>query len=224
MVHAQTVYRLEAREERVVPGHVWRPAGEYRGVTAGVYSPGLVRAYPHPLLVVLCEPLYDRPGRRYTDEVIWECEGEIILWGACQVACRELAACRRIVPPPVTPEQRARFAIHCALRVYDGPGFADWARERLDGKEAVLERVLWVMSKLPRRSDDRAASAAYDALLASLLMEGYWRTGLMTRWIVGKADRVVDDYGYDLVAHAAYSASQVKPIDLLAIARRAVRI
>jgi hypothetical protein len=102
-------------------------------------SPGFIHAYTHPLLAVLLNPIHaDIP-----DPVLWECEGEVSLTDhGCKVGCRRLTTVRRIPLPPVSLEQRVRFAILCGKAVCSDPQWLRWADGWLDGRDRT-EASAW---------------------------------------------------------------------------------
>lgn len=89
-------------------------------------SPTVLHAYASPLLAVLLAPIHVS----FDDMRLWEAEGEIAVSDGTKVGCKTLTTVREIPLPTVTTEQRVKFAILCALEVYDDPAFAAWASAR----------------------------------------------------------------------------------------------
>ena len=90
---------------------------------------------------------------------LWECEGIVGLENADKVGCTSLTTLQRMCKPLVTLTQRRKFAILCALEVYElwskydtDKAWYNWAEGWLNGKRAA--RAAW---------DARAAWAAGDA-------------------------------------------------------------
>ena len=91
----------------------------------------VIHAYRHPLLAVLLNPIHTD----FHKIRLWEAEGEVVADDGLKVGCKELTTVKRIRVPKITTEQRVRFAILCALEVYNDRDFAKWAEAWLDGSD-----------------------------------------------------------------------------------------
>lgn len=121
---------------------------------------GWLHYYEHPLLAVLLNPVHADfwPAR------LWECrpEGSIKHDRGLKSGCTQLTTLREIPLPEVTPEQRVRFAIFCALAVNRSPAFVAWAEKWVSGADRTGESAEWAAVSVKR-----AAEAAESAIGAS---------------------------------------------------------
>jgi len=101
------------------------------GEGATLCTEDVIHAYKNPLLALLLNPIHadiEKPQ-------LWEAEGEIVADDGLKIGCKELTTIKRIRVPKITTEHRVRFAILCALEVYDNKEFAHWAKSWMDGSD-----------------------------------------------------------------------------------------
>jgi len=89
----------------------------------------VIHAYRSPLLAILLNPLHTQ----IENPILWEAKGRVVADDSLKVGCKQLTTIQKIELPKVTTEQKARFAILCALEVYKDEKFAEWAKAWLDG-------------------------------------------------------------------------------------------
>ena len=112
-------------------------------------SSGVLHYYTSPEQAVLFNPIHaDIPSPRlFRVEIDREvdCDG-------LKGCCHSMTLLEELPLPVITTEQRAAFAIRCALEVYTDPAFVRWAEAWLSGED---------------RSADAARAAAYAANAAA---------------------------------------------------------
>ena len=150
------LYKLTDEKGRTYGGCQW---GE--GVTHTVSGegelcgPGWIHAYTDPLLAVLLNPIH---GNFPSDTMhLWECEGEVGKTDhGLKVGCTACTTVRQLDVPQVTAEQRVRFGLLCAMRVYTDPGWVVWAQGWLSGEDRTESAA--------RAAASAARSAAWSAV------------------------------------------------------------
>jgi hypothetical protein len=127
---------------------------------------------------------------------LWESRGD----GNCKddrglkIGFAKLTTIKELPLPEVTITQRVAFGILCTLEVEESPGWRKWAKRWLSGT-------------------DRSRAAAYAAYAA---------------YAAAAADAYAADAAYTAAAAAAAAdaaaADAEKPLDLIAIARKAMEV
>jgi len=216
-----TLYKLTTQDRKTRAGCwnecVWGPGVSHSGTGKGeLCGPGFIHAYTHPLLAVLLNPIH----ADLSDPLLWEAEGEVVKAGCgLKVGCVTLTTVRPLPVPSVTTEQRVRFAVLCAKRVYTDPNWNKWADRWLSGEDrsgsAAFDAIYAAQrGRRPRaRPAGAARAAAADAARAA-------------RYAATVADYDCADYDYDVLdaaATVAAYATAAKPLDLIALAEEACR-
>ena len=143
-----TIYKLTDQDMRTYGGYQWGLGKARRTDGSGALcGSGWLHCYSDPLLAEMLNPIHaninhprcfvGRGGGRKVDDkglkagYTWMClDAEVPVLG-------------------VTTEQRCRFAILCALAVYDNERFAAWAHNWLTGADrseaaaGAAERAAW---------------------------------------------------------------------------------
>ena len=118
-------------------------------------SPGALHYYTSPEQAVLFNPIHaDIPSPRlFRVEIDREvdCDG-------LKGCCHSMTLLEELPLPVITTEQRAAFAIRCALEVYTDPAFVRWAEAWLSGEDR---------STAAAHAAAYAAGAAYAAARAA---------------------------------------------------------
>ena len=114
-------------------------------------TPTCIHFYEDELLAALMNPAHGN----FKDPLAFrfEPEGKVVSDGT-RSGCRAGTTMERVSIPIVSRNQRIRFAILCALEVYEERGFVEWANGWLSGKDRTT------------KSAYDAAYAAYDAAYA----------------------------------------------------------
>lgn len=174
------LYKLTDENGRTYGGCQWGPGVTNTAPGNGpLCSPAWIHAYTDPLLAVMLNSIHGN----FAAPRLWECEGEI---GAndrgLKVGCTTLTTLREIPVPAVTTEQRVKFAILCALQVYNAPAFVDWAQAWLDGTDQSMStaRAAWVA-----RAAAWAAWAAWAAGSTAWAARAAWAAG-SAAWAASK--------------------------------------
>jgi hypothetical protein len=175
------LYKLTDRSGRTRPGCTnetqWGEGVTHTATGAGgLCTNGVIHAYRDPLLAILLNPV----NGNYADFLLWEADGfDVVEEHADKIGVRSLTTLRRIPAPKVTTEHRVRFAIGCALRIYDGPQFITWASDWLANTNRAArsaraaatwaaEAAVWWRA----RGSVMAARAAAEAALSAAAARG----------------------------------------------------
>jgi hypothetical protein len=174
-------------------------------------SRGWLHAYEHPLLAVLHNPIHGEFG---SEMRLFEAEasGKIKRDGQMKLGCTELTLLKEIEIPKITTEQRIRYAILCAKKVYKNGKFTTWA-DRWISKEDRSERAAAAAARAARAT--AAARAAWAAERAAAAARAAARAAEAAR-------AAVDKKAAAAAARAAARATAcVNKINLLEIAEEA---
>ena len=100
-------------------------------------GPGWLHCYSDPLLAVLLNPIhadYENP-RLFRARVGRKSKHDHGL----KYGYTKMTLIEEIPVPAISTEQRVRFAILCAMKVYRDPGFVQWGENWLSGKDRSAE-------------------------------------------------------------------------------------
>ena len=190
------VYKLTDQNMQTYNGCKW-VLGEEK-TTSGegeLCGPGWLHCYSDPLLAVLLNPIhadYENP-RLFRAHVGGTSKPDHGL----KSGYTKMTLIEEIPVPAISTEQRVRFAILCAMKVYRNPGFVQWGENWLSGKD---------------RSAEAAARAAWAA-------EAAWAA--WAAWAAAEAAEAVRAAA-EAAAWAAAEAAAEAEIDLISIAHEAV--
>ena len=207
------LYKLTNGDGQSYGGTQWGKGITHKaiGLGTGLCTKDVIHAYKSPLLALLLNPTHANISKPQ----LWEAEGEIVADDGLKVGCKELTTVKRMRVPKITTEHRVRFAILCALEVYDDGKFRAWARAWLDGSDrskaaaetvARAARAVW-----PARAAKAAAAAAREAVKAAA-------SKAVAVWAVEAAARAAA-----WAAVWSAEAERTADIDLIAIAEKACR-
>jgi hypothetical protein len=96
----------------------------------GMCGKGFTHWYTDPRLAVIFNPIHGNFNLETAH--LWEGEGEIIETDGLKVGCIEATTIKRVDFPIISTEQKVKFAILCALEVYNEEKFVRWAHNWLD--------------------------------------------------------------------------------------------
>ena len=106
-------------------------------------SSDVIHVYDHPLKAAMFNPIH----ANFQNPVLWTCHvKKIVANDTLKVGVKECTTIKRISLPKITTNQRVRFAILCALKVYNDKDFVTWAGNWLSGKNKTAEaaaRAAW---------------------------------------------------------------------------------
>jgi len=194
----ETLYKLTDENDQTYGGCQW---GE--GVThtadglGGLCTCHWIHSTTDPLLAVLLNPAQGRYDLATAH--LWRCSGVVgkeDTPSRLKVGCTDATTIERIPLPVVTAEQTVRFGILCALEVYGEKKYVAWAENWLSGKD-----------RTSRSAEAAARGAAVERRAAAwAAANAAWAA-----WAAAKA-----------ATAAADAATAVRPLDLIALARRAI--
>ena len=172
-------------------------------------GPGWLHCYADPLLAVLLNPIhadYENP-RLFRARVGRKSKHDHGL----KSGYTKMTLIEEIPVPAISTEQRVRFAILCAMKVYRNPGFVQWGENWLSGKDRSAEaaEAAWAAWAAAR-----AAGAAWAAARAAGAAEA-------AAWAVRAAEAAAWAARAAGAAEAAARAAEAE-IDLISIAHEAV--
>ena len=124
---------------------------------------GYTHWYTDPRLAVLFNPIHGDFDLETAH--LWEGEGEIIKTDGLKVGCIEATTLKRINFPIISTEQKVKFAILCALEVYNEEKFIRWAHNWLDNVDRT-EATAWLGAKEGWTARAAAEAAAWAAAAA----------------------------------------------------------
>ena len=202
------VYKLTKQNLQTYGGYQWKP-----GITretdgeGNLCGPGWLHYYHEPLLAVLLNPIHaniDTP-------IMWEAEADGLHRDnmGLKGGCTRLTLMRQIELPQSTTEQRIRFGILCAKAVCNDPAWNAWADRWLDGSDRSQAAA-------------RAAEAAQAAEAAAWATEAAARAAEAAAWAT-EAAAWATEAAAEAAARAAEAAALGTPLDLIAIARAALK-
>lgn len=212
----KVIYKLTDEKVQTKGRTQWGEGVTHRakgGHTENLCTDGWIHAYESPLLAVLLNPMH----ANFNPARLWEAEGEIgAREGQLKVGCRWLTTVKEIPLPVITGEQKRRFAILCALEVYHGKYFVDWANEWLSGRDRSVRAAATIREVLRRQ-------VIVDSFYYSSYYGSYWSA---YRAAISAAESVclgvLDRFLEDPVAGAALKATHAGAVDLISIAESAV--
>ncbi len=176
-------------------------------------GPGWLHCYTDPLLAVLLNPIhadYENPrlfraraGRKSKHD------------HGLKSGYTKMTLIEEIPVPAISTAQRVRFAILCAMKVYQDPGFVQWGENWLSGKDRSAE----------------AAEAAAGAAEAAWAAEEAWaaRAAWEAAWVARAGEAAWEAWAAEAAwaARAAAWAAEAAAwaeIDLISIAHEAVEL
>ena len=147
-------YKLTDANGQTKNNTQWGEGVTHAGTGEGpLCGPGWIHFYTDPLLAVLLNPIHGN----FQSLRLWETEGEV---GArdhgLKVGCKSATTIREIPVPIVRLEQRIRFGILCAKRVYGNVAWNTWADKWLSGEDRGI-----AAARAVARAVARAASEPY---------------------------------------------------------------
>jgi len=137
-VNNMKYYKLTDENSRTKNDTLW---GE--GLTHKVGSNGcklctadVIHVYDHPLKAVIFNPIH----ANFSNPILWECKVKRILANdGTKVGVKECTTVSKVELPVITTNQLIRFAIYCALEVYQSDDFKQWSDNWLSGKDRSAE-------------------------------------------------------------------------------------
>ena len=203
------LYKLTDKKDQTKNATQWGTGITHTANGEGdLCGPGWLHAYEDPLPAVLHNPIHGA----FIDPHLWEAEGagEVLRDGQMKIGVTRLTTVKRIDLPTISTVQAIAYAILCGKAVCDNVEWNRWADRWLSGEDR---------SKASARA---AVYAAWDAVYAAEYADQYAaRSALYAASAANTA--YAAEYAAQYAADASeYAARTGKPIDLVAIARKAM--
>ena len=153
----------------------------------------VIHAYRHPLLASMFNPIH----ADFKKPILWECEtSEPVVDDGLKIGVKTCKTLRQIPLPEISTNARVRFAILCALKIYNEPYFTAWAEDWLSGKD----RSKWAAKRASK-----------------------WAAESATQWAAERAGRASKWAAWSAESAAEWAASTDQKIDFLALIEQAIK-
>jgi len=169
---------------------------EARGDSKKLCNDSWIHAYPDPILALLMNPIhvyFEKPH-------LWECEAVIGLSQADKIGCTKLTTIKKIRKPKITTKQKRKFAILCALEVYNS-----WKKYDLDS-HWYKWALSWLNGETSRSTDYLATESARSAYSAAYSARSAAESARSAYSAARSA--YLAAYSAYLAAESAYSAAE----------------
>ncbi len=127
-------YKLTGQNHKTLNGTLWGEGITHEATGKGkqLCSTDVIHVYGHPLKAAMFNPIHGN----FTNPRLWECRvKQIVANDELKVGVKVCTTIKKIPLPEITTNQRVRFAILVALKVYSAPFFVTWAQGWLSGKD-----------------------------------------------------------------------------------------
>jgi len=154
--------KLTDKNNRTFGGTQWGEGVTYRATGDGntLCSKDVIHVYDHPLKAVMFNPVH-ADFKKYN---LWECRvGKVVVNDKLKVGVKQCTTIRQIEAPVITTEQRVRFAIYCALKVYHDESFEEWANNWLSGQDRSAEAAEAAAEAVAEAAAEAAGAAVAAA-------------------------------------------------------------
>jgi hypothetical protein len=184
-------------------------------------SPGWLHYYSDPLLAAFLNPIHAGFAAPRLFQV--EVAGKVKEDHGLKLGCTKMRLVKELEMPAVTMEQRVKFGILCALEVCKNITFVQWAANWLDGTDRSKKAADAAAAARADAARDaawaaaRAATWAADAAAAARAADAAARDATWAA-AAAAAARAADA----AAAARAARAAEIKDIDLIAIAKKAM--
>ena len=174
-----TYYKLTNRKYRTRSGTQWGEGVTHKATGSGteLCSADVIHVYDHPLKAAIFNPIH----AAIVKPVLWECEiDKVVANDSLKVGVKSCTTIRQIPLPELTLNQRVRFAILCALKVYHEKSFTEWAKNWMDGNNRTAEAAeaaAWAAAE----AAGAAEAAAEAAEAAEAAVRAAWAAGAAAR-------------------------------------------
>ena len=168
-------YKITDIEGKTHGDTVWAEGIEHKAIGTGIQfcSPDLIHFYTHPLLAMM-----HNPGHRdYQPPRLWEIIASLPVYheGQLKSGAKLVRVIKEISLPNVSVEQRIRYGILCAKKVYSDENWVTWAENWLTNKNRDVEvaktiatNVFDIGNSIHRGSYYSKAAHAYAAAYATV--------------------------------------------------------
>ena len=202
------VYKLTDSEMRTHRGFQWELGKWYKTTEKGKFcSSGWLHFYSDPLVGLFLNPVHMdiRNFHLFRAEV----EGNFIDNNGLNCGYSRAKLVEELPVPQISPVQRVRFAIFCVKEVYKEKEWNKWADNWLLGKDRTIMKA-W--NKDCTKDATNAAIAAY----------AFYANNVPGATLQQRIAEIAT-YTAESVAESVASATKSKKIDLIRIARKAMK-
>ena len=174
-----TIYKLTDMNMKTYGGYPWA-LGKWNHTSGkgGLCGPGWLHAYTSPVLAELLDPIHAnfREYRVFRGEA----SGPVISDRGLKVGYTNMRISAELPRRHITAENRIRFGIACACRVYTSAEYRAWAGRWVSGADRT-EAAAWAAVAAVRA----ARSATWAAVRAARTAEAAWAAEVAAKAAVG---------------------------------------
>jgi hypothetical protein len=164
-------YKLTDQNNRTTNHTQWGEGVTQKAVGKGqqLCSADVIHVYDHPLKAAIFNPIHaDIKNPR-----LWEVRVKrVVANDNTKVGVKSCTTIKQIPLPEITTNQRVRFAIYCALKVYSDAGFVKWANGWLDGTDRTAYAAAYAATYAATYASYAATYAANAANAAAHAANG----------------------------------------------------
>ena len=160
-----TIYKLTDMNMKTYRGYPWTLGKWNRTSGKGdLCGPGWLHAYTSPVLAELLDPIHAnfREYRLFRGEA----SGPVISDSGLKVGYTNMRITEELPRLHITTENRIRFGIACACRVYTSAEYRAWAGRWVSGADRT-ETAAWAAAEAAETAAETAAWAAVRAAEAA---------------------------------------------------------
>ena len=171
-MESKTCYKLTNQDMATHNGYKWE-INKWRKVDAkdgdgNLCSGSFLHAYTDPVLAIFLNPIHANISNMRLFRA--EGRGRFADDNGLKIGYSQMRLVEELPVKMPTTEQRVKFAILCAMEVYDHPDFLDWCHKWLIGEDrsraaawAAAEAAwaaAWAAARAARAAEDAARAAA----------------------------------------------------------------
>ena len=166
-------YKLTNRNFETQSNTLWGEGIEHTATGQGseLCSADVIHVYDHPLKASMFNPIH----ADIKDPILWECEvSEPVADDGLKIGVKTCKTLKQIPLPEISILARVRFAILCALEVYEEPIFLTWASAWLSGKDRSVSAANASWTATSAEAINTSWSAANAAKAAAEAANASW--------------------------------------------------
>ena len=199
------VYKLTDKEGKTKNGTSWGENVTHEVTGALELCKNGIHAYSDPLLAVLHNPIHGE--FEISSAILWECEAseEHLDDNGMKTCHRWLKTVKKVPIPEINLTQKIAYGILCAKEVCDDKNWNKWALRWLNG-------------------EDRSYTSAYAARAAAYAADAARAAAYSSDADASDAAYAAASDAARAAAYAAAYAAQNKKINLIKVAKEAMKI
>ena len=231
-MESKTCYKLTNQDMTTHNGYQWE-LNKWNKVPAkagdgNLCSGSFLHAYTDPVLALFLNPIHANIQNVRLFKA--ESRGRFADDHGLKIGYSQMRLVEELPVKMPTTEQRVKFAILCAMRVYDHPDFLDWCHKWLIGEDRSQDAAAEAAERAAADAAAAWAAAAADADAAAAWADAAaaWAAEDTATAAAEAAERAAwaaaetATAAADAAERAAWAAAETKPIDLIAIAHKAM--